>query len=274
LTIDPMNRARRLVLVLTAAGLVTPATRARAELPFGAGERLEYRITWARLLAGRARLSVERGWREGTPVLQFVLEAHSEGFFAWLTRFRVDDRTAAVWDPERRCSLGIEKRLREGRHARDQRVRFDPDTGRATIDDARLRDRVVRAEPCTQDVLSAFFAARARGFTADGGVEPVRTLDNGRRFDLRFRPAGYDTVDLRPPLGPRVRARVFEVLLVPETGLFEKQGRLLLWVTDDALRLPVRLRAKAPIGWVSAELETYRPAPAMRPDAPVPAGEP
>lgn len=237
------------------AGAVSPA---HADPPFGPSERIAMRITWARLLAGRAVLGVTEAEISGRPVLEFSLEARSQGFFAWLTRFTVNDRTVAAWDPARGCSLGIEKRLREGRHARDQRVVLDPEKGVAEVEDPRLPERQYRVEPCVQDILSAFFVARAAGWGLDGALPPVRTLDNGRLFDLRFRPTRTERLDLPAPLGRQVPTRVFEVMLVPATGVFEQQGRLFLWVTDDERRIPVRLRAKAPVGWVSADLESYR----------------
>jgi hypothetical protein len=245
--------------VLLALAAAVPC--ARADLPFGPGERIGMRITYARLLAGRAALAVRSAERRGVPVFEYVLEARSEGFFAWLMRFRVDDRTVAAWDPRRGCSLGIEKRLREGRHARDQRVLIEPGAGVAQVEDPRLPLKTYRVDACVQDILSAFFVARAAGWSADGTLPEVSTFDNGRSFALRFRPERTEALDLPAPLGRRVPTRVFEVLLVPETGVFEQQGRLLLWVTDDARRIPVRLRAKAPVGWVSADLESYR-APA------------
>jgi hypothetical protein len=245
-----------LAATLVLAGILAPV---RAEPAFGPGERIGMRITWARLLAGRAVLEVESGEWAGRPVFELVLEARSQGFFAWLTRFKVEDRTVAAWDPARGCSLGIEKRLHEGRHKRDQRVVFDPEEGVAAVDDERLDEDRYHVGACVQDILSAFFVARAAGWGADGALPAVRTFDNGRLFDLRFRPARQDTLDLPPPLGRKVRTRVFEVLLVPEAGVFEQQGRLFLWVTDDERRIPVRLRAKAPVGWVSADLESYRP---------------
>ncbi|HVR72114.1 MAG TPA: DUF3108 domain-containing protein [Vicinamibacteria bacterium] len=238
------------------AGAVPPSP---ADPVFGPGERIGMRVTWSRLLAGRAILHVESAERSGRPVLELVLEARSQGFFAWLTRFKVEDRTVAAWDPARGCSVGIEKRLRQGRHRRDQRVVFDPGTGAAEVEDPRLPRRRYDVGPCVQDILSAFFVARAAGWAADGNLPAVRTFDNGRLFDLRFRPVRAETVDLPAPLGRNVPARVFEVLLVPETGVFEQQGQLFLWVTDDRHRIPVRLRAKAPVGWVSADLESYRP---------------
>ena len=96
-------------LVLSAALALSPP--APGALPFGPGERLTLRITYARMLGGRAHLAVEPS-EGGGGSWRFVATAKSEGFFAWLFRFRVDDRTVAEWDPERACSLGIEKRLR------------------------------------------------------------------------------------------------------------------------------------------------------------------
>jgi hypothetical protein len=258
-----MTRREALAGLLAWAGVVACALPARGDVPFGPGERLVMRITWAKLLAGRAWLTVE-GASGAEAALQITLTARSQGFFAWLTRFRVDDRTVSRWDPSRGCSLGIEKRLREGRHARDQRVVIDPDTGRATVEDRRIAQKDHPVGPCVQDILSAFFVARAAGFAADGAPPPVRTFDNGRLFDLRFEPVRREPLDLPAPLGRKAPTRVFEVRLLPDTGVFEQQGRLLLWVTDDERRIPVRLRAKAPVGWVSADLESYQP-PADRP---------
>jgi hypothetical protein len=236
--------------------VAAPTTSADPELPFGPGERVVMRITWAKLLAGRAWLSVAAPVPGGP--LQFELTARSQGFFAWLTRFRVDDRTVSRWDAQRRCSLGIEKRLREGRHARDQRIEIDPAAGVALAEDPRLAQERYEVGPCVQDVLSAFFSARAAGFAGDGAPPSVRTFDNGRLFDMRFEPVRREALDLPPPLGRKVPTRVFEVRLVPEAGVFEQQGRLMLWVSDDERRIPVRLRAKAPVGWVSADLESYQ----------------
>jgi hypothetical protein len=221
--------------------------------PFGPGERLTMRITYAKLLGGRAHLAVERG--EGA-TLRFVATAKSEGFFAWLFRFRVDDRTVAGWDPASGCSLGIEKHLREGRAERDQKVVIDPVSGRAEVDDRKVAQKVFALPPCVLDVLSALFVARARGV---GQGEPLRlpVFDNGKSYVLEVRFLGRERLDLPPPLGRKVPTIVVEPVLAEGTGLFVKEGRLKIWLTDDARRIPVRMRAKVAIGSVSADLEKY-----------------
>lgn len=214
------------------------------------------RITYARLLAGRATASVTAHELNGRPVLRFVTTAKSQGFFAWLFRFRVDDRTHADWDPASGCSLGIEKRLREGKAQRDQRVRIDPRSGDVDVEDAKITEKHFRLEPCTLDVLSALYVTRMRGVPETGRLE-LPVFDNGKRYMLGVRFLGRERLDLPAPFGKNTPTVVVEPLLLEGTGLFVKEGRLKIWLTDDARRVPVRMRSKVAIGSVSADLEEY-----------------
>ena len=65
------------------------------------------RFSYLHLTAGRGTLRVLADERGGRPLLRFESEAKSEGFFAWLLRFKVDDLTRAWFDPAASCSLGI-----------------------------------------------------------------------------------------------------------------------------------------------------------------------
>jgi hypothetical protein len=239
----------------TPTAMPTPSA---PSLPFAAGERLAFKMTYARLLAGRAEIAVQPGVYEGRSVFRLSLDVRSEGFFAWLFRYKVDDHTVATWDPATGCSFGIEKHLREGRAIRDQVVRFDPVAGIATVEDRKIAQKVFQVGPCALDVFSAFFVARLRGLTHDGQLT-VRVFDNGKLYDLPFRPIGYERLDLPAPLGRQVMTQVAEPVVPPGSGLFTQEGRLLVWVTADARRIPVRVRSKVPVGSVSGDLESYTP---------------
>jgi hypothetical protein len=252
--------ARAGVWAALAAALAAPLPP--APLPFGPGEGVTFRITYAHLLAGRAALRVEPGEEAGRGVLRFVAEARSQGFFSWLLQYRVDDRTVATWDPASGCSLRIEKHLREGRLVRDQVVDFGPGSETAVVTDSRIKETRFDVGPCALDVLSAFFVARAHG-VAEGEGLSLPVFDNGRRYRLSVRLRGKERLDLPPPLGKDVPTLIVEPLLLEGTGLFVKSGRLMIWLTDDARRIPVRLRSKVAIGSVSADLESYA-APADR----------
>ena len=254
----PSFRAAAFLAVLLAGR--SPATADSTALPFGPGERVAMRVTYAGMLAGRASLAVEPG-RDGAS-LRFVSVARSQGFFAWLFRFHVDDRTVAEWDPATSCSLGIEKHLREGRAAREQVVRMDPDSGRVEVEDRKMEQHDFSLQPCVLDVLSAFFLTRARGVSEQAPLK-LPVFDNGKSYLLEVRWRGRERLDLPEPLGRDVPTVVVEPLLAEGTGLFATKGRVAVWLTDDERRIPVRLRSKVAIGSISADLESYTP-PAPR----------
>lgn len=239
------------VLMLGASGA------SAAELPFAPGERIAMRITYAHFLGGRAVISVQPATHDGQPALEFVAEAKSEGFFAWLFHFRVSDRTVARWEPATRCSLRIEKHLREGKAERDQVVEFDPQ-GSARVEDRKVKQKEFTLAPCTLDVLSAFYVTRVQGVPETGQLE-LPVFDNGKHYKLGVRFVGRETLDLPAPLGPGVATVIVEPQLLDGTGLFVKEGRLKIWLTDDARRIPVRMRSKVAVGSVSADLESYDP---------------
>lgn len=243
---------------LLAVGVAVLAGPASAPLPFAPGERLEMELRYATLLAGRARLRIDRGLEGDRPVLRFVLEAHSEGSFARLLNYRVRDRTRATWVPESGCSLGIEKQLREGRATRDQVVRIDPEAGTARVEDAKIEQEHFEIGPCTLDVLSALFVTRLRGVPEEDSLR-LPVFDNGERYVLEVRHLGRETLDLPEPFGPGTPTVVVEPVLAEGTGLFVKEGRLKVWLTDDARRVPVRMASKVPIGSVIAEVVAYSP---------------
>jgi len=238
--------------------LAPAAARAHDALPFAAGEEVGFRITWAHLLAGRATMKVQQGTSDGTPVVRFVAEARSQGFFAWLLRYEVSDRTVATWEPSSGCSLAIEKNLHEGRAVRDQSVTFDRAQGLALVKDERMAEHRFPVGTCVLDVLSALFVARIKGVPERGDLA-LPVFDNGKHYELAVRVLGRETLDLPPPLGHRVPTLRVEPRLLEGTGLFVKNGQLQLWLTDDGRRLPVRMRSKVPVGSVTADLETYRP---------------
>jgi hypothetical protein len=246
-----------ILLAAGLAGILAAPAPSPTPLPFGPGESLVLRITYAGLLAGRARVTVDGVEHGGRPALEFVATARSEGFFAWLFRFSVRDRTVAVWDPADGCSRRIEKTLREGRAVRDQKVELDP-AGIAHVEDPKIKDKRFEIEPCSLDILSALFVARVRGIPEDAPLE-LPVFDNGKRFRLAVKRVARETLNLPPPFGKKTPVIVVEPHLVEGTGLFvkEKNARLKIWLTDDTRRVPVRMQSKVAIGSVSADLESY-----------------
>ncbi|MCS7053231.1 MAG: DUF3108 domain-containing protein, partial [Ignavibacterium sp.] len=45
--------------------------------------------------------------------------------------------------------------------------------------------------------------------------------------------------------------------LVQEGGLFKHEGNIIIWLTDDELKIPVRVKTKIIVGYIDADLTGY-----------------
>ena len=72
-------------------------------------------------------------------------------------------------------------------------------------------------------------------------------------YDLDVNFLGIETVE--------VEAGKFECIkvepLVQEGGLFKHEGDIVIWLTNDELKVPVKVRTKIIIGYIDAELTKY-----------------
>ena len=257
-----MNRTTRSVLVLRAAALalcliVLPgATGVRASeirLPYGPGEFAQFAVKYGIIRAGTATLSVDEATFAGRPALHLVSTARSARFFDRI--FRVDDRVESFTSADAQRSYRFERHIREGSYRKDEVVVFNHDLGKAVYSDGEKVD-LVQDALC---VLGAFYWVRTRDLQPGTDLHLNNHLDRENRR-LRVRVLRRETVEVPAGTFPCV---VVEPML-ESAGIFRSEGSLTIWLTDDARRLPVRMRSKVKVGAITAELESFRsgtPAP-------------
>jgi hypothetical protein len=89
--------------------------------------------------------------------------------------------------------------------------------------------------------------------------------DGGRTYDVSVEVQASE--EIRTPAGTfqtlRLEPRVFE-------GLFRKKGRMFVWLTDDAEKMPVQVKARINIGTITASLTRVSKTPVLQPPRPVP----
>lgn len=246
-----------------ARGAPAPATP--AEL-YAQGERLVFDLTWLGIKAGRASLEAH-GLVEadGRRAYRLATRAESTPFISAF--FRVDDRTESLLDADGWTSLQFTKHIREGRYRHDSLTTFDAGRRMATfryIDYSKVpRDATVeeavrlvgyRGEEVPvpagiQDELSAFYTIRARPLAA-GGRLTIETFASKKSHTVEV------AVHRREEVG--TKWGVVPTLVVEPMpkfdALFKRKGRLWIWLTDDALRIPVRVKSEAIIGSFAATL--------------------
>jgi hypothetical protein len=255
-----MSRTRCLaaLLVVAAAALaLAPAGTggARAEgMAFTAGERLHYELKWGPITAAYGTLEVvEVTLVEGKPAWHFALTARSNAFIDRF--FKCRDRVDSWTNFNITHSLLFKQKQREGHYKRDVIVRFDPlarKSERHSLTSGNYYE--IDILPGTFDPFSIFYFFRSYAGKLEPGMVLENPVSDGKRCVM-----AYGRVIRREKV--KTDLGVFDCLLIePDMsdvgGVFKKSddATVQVWVTDDAARIPVKLRSKVVVGHFSTEL--------------------
>jgi len=230
-------------------------TAARADpdslpaVPFAPGERLVFSIDYGPVNAGEGTLEV-RGFTRTDGHDCYVIESRAQSNRFFSAFYMVRDKVVSHMDARRLFSRYFMKRLREGDYRKNVEIRFDHETGKAHYADGRTFDTM----PGIHDVLSAFYYVRTLPLEP-GRTWHVRTHSSRKDYPLEVIVHGRERV--------RVPAGEFDCLVVEPViqgeGLFQHEGKLTIWLTDDERRMPVLMKTKVKVGSIDASLKEYAP---------------
>ncbi|OGS06312.1 MAG: hypothetical protein A2270_07745 [Elusimicrobia bacterium RIFOXYA12_FULL_51_18] len=220
-------------------------------------EYLEYEIYWGFMNVGSAYLQIDKIVTiDGLPAYHIVSGAKSSAFIR--TFYTVSDVNESWLDVAGLYSRGYYKKIREGGYFTNEWVIFDNDvkTFRGEkMNKKRVISPVNGALPGpVNDVLSALYLVRTMELKPEGSQ--AITVNTKRNWDM--------TVKFRKREKESTAYGKFKCILVEpqlgDDGLFvAKQGKkMLVWITDDELHLPLILKAEIFIGSVTAKLVKRR----------------
>ncbi|MBI4545106.1 MAG: DUF3108 domain-containing protein [Gemmatimonadetes bacterium] len=238
-----------------------------AAVPFGPGERLDYKLTLG-IFGEVGKGSMEVVGVEdvrGSPAYHLRFDLKGGILFA-----KVDDRLQSWLDVSRLQSHRFRQDQKEFRYERHRTLdffphemlwrRLDKDESGALATERPLDDvsfiYFVRTLPLEVGQTYTFH----RYFKADGNPVVVKVL----RKEVVKVPAGtFETIVVQP--------------IIQTDGLFGKGGRAEIYFTDDEQRLVVQLKSHVPvIGSLNLYLDSYQPgaklSPLFPPSPPAPPG--
>jgi hypothetical protein len=216
---------------------------------FRAGERLVFHVyynvsfIWAH--AGDAVFTIANDNFRGNSVYHVVgtgTTINSYDFF-----FKVRDRYESFIDKETLTPLRFYRNVNEGGVKFKNDVSFDRNTGKATS-----LNGTYNVPNCTQDVLSTIYYARNINYNKykagdkiffnlflDDKVYPIYIRYMGKeRITTKY--GTFNTIKITP-------------LLIKGT-IFEGGEKMIVWVSDDANHVPVRIESPILVGSIKVDL--------------------
>ena len=223
-----------------------------AALPFFVGEELIFEVRWMGLLAGSASMVVSgRVIRDGHDVYHIRSLAESSPFFSLF--YYVRDMGETFVDVRELHPWYFRLDQHEGSRVVQHTVTFDQQRGVAIHTKNQDAPREVKVPVGVHDSLSSFYMLRTLPLRVGQSIH-LHTFANGKTYDVEVQILRREKVEAY--WGP-VDALVVRPLMRFEEILRQK-GDVLIWVTDDDRRLPIRMRTAIKVGSIEATLIEVR----------------
>lgn len=219
--------------------------QARAVVPWGPGERLEYEVRFGKLRVGNGHVEV-RGLEtiRGREAYHTYFQVRGG-----IIGFRVKDVLESWIDTRTLASLRFVKDQEEGGKDRETRYEIFPE--RTTFREGNGEEERSVAQPL--DDGSFLFLVRTL---------PLRT---GDVYELtRYFKPDRNPVRIRVLRRERITvpAGTFDAVVVQPTfrskGLFSENGKAEVWFSDDASRHLLQMKSSLPVGSLNLYLRTRR----------------
>jgi hypothetical protein len=220
---------------------------------FQRGELLEYRIHYGAVTAGTARLEVKKDpvTLNGRECYHMVGQGVSSKTFGLF--FRVNDRYETFMDTESLMPWKFKRRIEEGDIRVYTEVDFDQVKHKANERRSTVSHTTIYDVPAyIQDVMSAFYFARTLDYAVakPGDLSHFQNFIDHKVHDLDVQFMGREVIDVA---GIKYRTVKLKPL-VREGGIFQHEGDMFLWISDDNNRIPIRVEAGLVIGSVQIDL--------------------
>ncbi|HZR46502.1 MAG TPA: DUF3108 domain-containing protein [Candidatus Manganitrophaceae bacterium] len=230
----------------------SPPVPIQFPLRFGPGEQLSYEVSLDDTHVGKAVFEVtEKTRMAGREVYHVISKIRSN---KWISLFsRIDDQVESYIDAEAGYShrIKINKRRRKGDE--EKTIDFDQ-VGHHAIEWKDNKQEVFDIPPKVQDFLSSLYFLRAQERLEPGTSVFIDLHQNGKNWQLEVHVLEKERIST--PAGTFKTIKVQTSF--PDGGLFKSKGDLAIWLTDDDLRVPVRLRSEGKKGTMTAILSSQK----------------
>ena len=255
--IKSMSKKYSLVLMLIQVFLFkTTSAQTKSEFrtlqnnAFKVGEKLTFEVKYGFVTAGIAQYSITKIVKiAGRAAYNVMFDVSSVSAFDPF--YKVRDHYETYIDVNGIFPWRFEQHIREGGYSRDFSAFFDQRRGKAKTSEGSYD-----IPKYVNDIVSAFYLARTFDFSKIKEGDKVH-LENFYKdkvypLDVLFR--GRERIS--------VSAGTFNCIilepLVREGGLFKSEGSIVVWLTDDELKIPVKVKTKVLVGSIDAELTGYQ----------------
>lgn len=254
-----MKRIYILILLIafsTTYGQSVKAPKSREVEAFKGGEWLKFRMSYSNFFsAGYSTIEVKDTKNNGKAAYHILGKGKSTGLLSLF--FKVNDDYQTFIYKESLKPYRFIRKIDEGGYTKDQEIFFDHDNNVATV--KNYKHKTTEKHPISsdiQDMLSALYFLRNQDISnlkKGDAIELQMFMDDEIEiFKLQF----LEREIIKTKFG-HVKAVAFRPMV--QTGrVFKERESLTVWVSDDANKIPLLIKASLAVGSLRADLDGYK----------------
>jgi hypothetical protein len=234
-----------------------PQSKAAGAAPaaFPSQETISYSIEWRLIYAGYARLSLNPKMSAGKQDWQSKLHLESGGMVSKLYKLE-DNYTVQMED--KFCAASSDFNSMERNRHHQTAVNYDHAHGKASyVERDLLKNSIFKTAEteipaCVSDIIGGLY--KLRSLKLEPGQSMQLPISDGKKtVSARIEAQQREQLKIKGGTFNTIRYEVF----VFNGVLYARKAELFVWLSDDARRLPVQIRARMgfPIGSITFELE-------------------
>lgn len=221
---------------------------------FEIGEKLTFNIKYGIIKAGEATLQIHSHiYTDSTECYKIESLAKTNSFFDNV--YKVRDKIESIWDKNKLVTRRFTKKLQEGSY-RQYRIHFYYPEQNFTIytkfgrKTKQFKEKRMDIPANTQDILSALYYLRLQEF-AVGDTLTINVTADGRNYPADV--IVHRIVEMETIFGYK-NCFVVEPILKGD-AIFKQTGKILVWLTADEHKIPVKMSSKIVFGSFKAILK-------------------
>ena len=253
-----MKKYILIIFVLFSSFVFSQKTKSEsnAKIVFKEGEWLKYRMSYSNFFnAGYSTIEVKETTHKNKEAYHIIGKGKSTGFISLF--FKVRDTYQTFMYKESLKPYRFIRKINEGGYTKNKEIIFDYENKQAVV--KNYKHNTVKKYPISsniQDMLSSLYFLRnqeTKHLTVGDEIEIKMFFDQEiNNFKLRF--LGKEI--LKTKFG-KIKTLKFRPI-VQKGRVFKAQESVSVWISDDANKIPIRIKASLVVGSLRADLNAFK----------------
>jgi len=257
-----LKRYFRLLLFACFPFTATWAQTPAKDIPFTFGEDLHFEVTYGWVDLAEARLHINNKVIFENSQPYFKIDAFGKTKGAVTIFSKVNDNWGTHLNTQSLLPRLSYRYIEEGRYRRNEKVYFDQVNKKATLElydreNKKVKETKVYSLPGTvQDLVSGFYYLRTLDLSAlrKGQEVLIRGFFDKEIYNLKLIFEGTEILETN--LGKK-ETYLFSPK-IPKNSLFRGEYPVKVWITKDANKIPVKIKANLFIGSLDIDITSAK----------------